>query len=135
MDQRGRKSVASLSVVSDVVTIPRPEPPAKLTDEQADIWRGIVNANSADWFRPETQPLLVQYCRMVVALDSIELLISEREVNGCDADTLQKLEGIRDKRSRNLQSLARAMRLTQQSTYSARKTKPVLTLPKPWESK
>ena len=137
MEQRGRKSVASLTVISpsDVVSIPRPEPPVQLTEEQVEIWRSIVNANSADWFRPETQPLLTQYCRMVVALDRIELVIAEHEERGCDADTLSKLEGIRDKRSRNLQALARAMRMTQQSTYSAKKSKPALTLPKPWEQR
>jgi hypothetical protein len=65
MAQRGRKSAASLSIVS-VLGNERPAPPEDLTDEEAKEWRAIVGRMPADWFTRENFPLLVEYCRHVV---------------------------------------------------------------------
>ena len=61
MKQRGRRSSASLSVVSTEPLSP-PEPPSELTKRQVEIWRNIVSAMPPDWFLRAPQ-LLVQYCR------------------------------------------------------------------------
>jgi hypothetical protein len=64
MAQRGRKSASSLTVVrpsSEIVSfIRRPEPPAELTDEQAEEWRAIVGVMPADHFMRGNYPLLAQ---------------------------------------------------------------------------
>ena len=65
MGARGRKSAASLSVVTPFLQ--RPRPPAELTKEQAKEWRVIVNRLPPDWFQPEVFPLLVAYCRHVAS--------------------------------------------------------------------
>ena len=62
MGARGKKSAAELSVVSagGVETTRRPEPPAELTDEQAEVWQFIVAGYEAGRFDRGAQPLLAQ---------------------------------------------------------------------------
>jgi hypothetical protein len=56
MRQRGRKSAES-------VLLQRPDPPAELSIEQAEVWRAYVDQMPADWFRPEMWPMVCQLCR------------------------------------------------------------------------
>jgi hypothetical protein len=64
MRQRGRKSGESLAIVP--VALPqRPEPPAELSPEQADVWRAYVADMPADWFTPKTFPDLANLCGLV----------------------------------------------------------------------
>jgi len=58
--KRGRQSLADLAVVR--VTDERIDPPASLTEEQANEWRAIVNSLPADYFRPGDTPLLAAFC-------------------------------------------------------------------------
>ena len=55
MRQRGRKSAESLVVVPAVL-LQRPDPPAELSIEQAEVWRAYVADMPADWFTPKTWP-------------------------------------------------------------------------------
>jgi len=66
MAKRGRKSSASLSVISGngIEVISRPDAPVDLTDEQAAEWRAIVNRMPADWFTRET----VSIARLATAM-------------------------------------------------------------------
>jgi len=63
MRQRGRKSAESLVVVP--VLPQRPEPPAELLIEQAEVWRAYVDDMPAGWFTPKTWPDLIGLCRLV----------------------------------------------------------------------
>src|SRR5690349_15437450 len=126
MAQRGRKSAASLSL--GVVTgLPgqRPQPPDELTDEQADLWRAVVTTKPADWFQPDTHPLLSQYVRHVTAARVLATQIDGMDP-ACLADQehlqrYEKLLAMRERESRAINALARGMRLTQQSRYDAAK--------------
>jgi hypothetical protein len=123
MGARGKKSVASLSVVAPggIAAIERPEAPADLTDEQAAEWLNVVNRMPADWFPAETHRLLAQYCCHAVQARYVSQMISnllaEEQTNNwlLDYDRLLKMQ---ERESRAMTALARGMRITQQSTYS-----------------
>lgn len=70
MEGRGRKSAASLSVISGGV-VQRVEPPLGLTETQRDIWRETVAALPADWWNGSNAPLLAEYVR---AVDMVNVL-------------------------------------------------------------
>lgn len=134
--KRGPTSAAALTVISGdgIVSIRRPDPPDELTEEQADEWRAVVNRMAADWFPRETHGLLAQYCRHIVASRHVAQLIAKAESDDGDLDIRQynSLLMMQGREGRAATALARAMRLTQQSTYSAHKTKPQQAA-KPWQ--
>lgn len=133
MSQRGRKSAAALSVVTEkpVSYLERPEPPADLTAEQAEEWICVTDGLPAEWFSSVTHGLLTQYCRHVVAARKVSQLIAgaeaEKELIIEDYDRLLKMQ---EREGRALSSLATRMRITQQSTYDKTKKKP-FSLPAP----
>lgn len=136
MEQRGRKSVAGLSVISGegIVTLRRPEPELGLTDEQANEWREVVNRLPAEWFPRETHGMLAQYCRHVVSARRIAALIEEVEGReDFDLDQYDRLLKMQEREGRAISSLATRMRLSQQSTMSEQRKKPIKASRKPWE--
>lgn len=99
------------------------EPPPDLSAEQAEIWASIIVTKPADWFDAGTAPVLAAYCRAVVESRKIAAL-----VEAMTADMLLLDDGLaRYKELRKVQgalagevnTLARAMRLTQQAKYRA----------------
>src|SRR5262245_45860440 len=57
---------------NDLVVVPlpqfqKPEPPADLEPEVAQVWRETVQPLKADHFHDGMHPLLICYCRSVVA--------------------------------------------------------------------
>src|SRR5690242_19332375 len=70
MGTRGRESLASLTVVSPL-RIERLEPPRDLTPSQAELWRSVIATKPADWFQPDSAPVLYEYCRAKSAADFI----------------------------------------------------------------
>lgn len=136
-EKRGRKSAASLGVVT---TLPeRPRPPACLHDEEAEIWNQVVGAHLGSWLGRDAIPLLVQYCRHVVRADRIAQSIHNYEMKdksdeGFDLDRWKTLLAIQEKESRAITSLARALRITHQAKYRADSAdaRPTPTNP-PWE--
>src|SRR5688500_14842040 len=76
MGQRGLKSSAALTVVP-LPGPQRPKPPTDLTGEEAAVWRGVVDGLPADWFPPESRPLLVDYCRHVCRSRGLARLIND----------------------------------------------------------
>jgi phage terminase small subunit len=65
MNHRGRKSMASLSVVSPVEPVERLRPPAFLAPEEAEVFADIIAATSAKHFRPSDLPLLTAYAQAI----------------------------------------------------------------------
>jgi hypothetical protein len=133
-----RKSAASLAVA-------RPElgnkasPPHALSERQRALWLQIVSAKPADWFSPETHPMLAA---LVAHIETFELL--EREFRGLDkVDTaerlvwLDRLSKLRERESRAIATLSTKLRLTNQSRYTpkAAGTASRRTGPAPWETK
>jgi hypothetical protein len=62
MRKPGRKSAAELSVIAPDVRMQRPEPPAKLAEEEQAIWREIVAKVRPGWFW-SSENLLEVYVR------------------------------------------------------------------------
>ncbi|BAQ16925.1 hypothetical protein [Methyloceanibacter caenitepidi] len=168
MGERGRQSKKTQpaekggSVPAEAPTIERierPPPPDVLTDEQAEIWRQVVNRLPADWFKAETLPLLEAYCRHAVQsrrvaalIEQMELAESERIARKSkkktrkaksedaedddapfpfkDYDRLLKMQA---RESGTLASLSVKLRISQSTTYDKSKAKGGSGKKTPWE--
>ena len=137
MKNRGRRSAASLLMVPAAVEqFPRQRPPAELSREQAAVWNAIVRAEPADWFSAPTRPVLVQYCRHIVAarraaemIKALEASIAEMfAADGANqfaitlsaSEEFDRLLKMQERESRVIASLATKMRITQQATTNHR---------------
>jgi hypothetical protein len=148
MKSRGRRSAASLSLVSNQVeAIPRQRAPSELTKEQAGIWNAVVAAEPADWFSGSTRPLLAQYCRHIAAARHVAAMIASLD-GAIAAQTAERsgdriaimlsavkafdrLQKMQERESRAIASLATKMRITQQATINQRGNR--IESKKPWE--
>ena len=131
-----RKSIASLSVVqaSGLDSIQRLAPPEDMIPQEAQLWSDVVDAKPADWFQPDTVPLLTEYCRAKVMCDRLRLQI---EVAIAEGEVPKDLMKLRDMEAKRLMSIATKLRLTQQSRYtpgSAGTASKKGQAPRPWQS-
>lgn len=141
MQQRGRKSAASLAVVgSEIPGITRIPPPMTLSDGERAVWLATVNSKPAEWFGLEHVPLLVNYVRHVVAADVLDGQIRDFDPEWLKGDEglsrYEKLRKIFRQETEAINRLARAMRLTHQSIYRADKAATLTDRArgrKPWE--
>lgn len=140
MQQRGRKSAASLSVIAGSID-GRPQPPADLNEKQREIWERTVANEAADTFKTAAlQQLLKEYCRHVVTSAKLAAMIEAMErLEVMSADDLSDYDGLlrmRDRETKAIASKATKLRLTNQSRYTpqaagtANKAKQDL---KPWQ--
>jgi hypothetical protein len=141
MKQRGRKSAASqgLPVASpQTQVVRRPDAPLDLTPEESQEWNRVTEAMPADWFSPESFPLLSQYCRHIVSARRVSQLI-DQEIARTDVDVAQidKLLQMQSRETASLKAMAASMRLSQQASYSARgaggEKSRRNTVKRPWE--
>ena len=115
-----------------ITAIERPEPPDYLTNEQATVWRSVVNRLPADWFPPVTHALLAQFCRHVTSARHIAGLIEKLAQS--DASSLilfDRLLRMQERETRVISSLATRLRMTNQSRFSRNK-RTGTTVSKPW---
>ena len=134
--QRGRVSAAALEIVPKVFDrVERLRPPAELTDEETEVWAGVVNTQPADWLSPGAAPLLAQYCRHVVQAKRVAALI-EQATSAPDLGVkdYERLLRMQQRESVIVALLATKMRLSQQSTTNHRGNKRPTVTRKPWES-
>lgn len=133
MGQRGKKNALEASVVP-INGVDRPAPPTTLTDEQQAVWLKVVDALPADWFRPESVEVLVQYCRHAVTARRVAELIKqiESEVD-FDVEKYDRLLKMQEREGRALSSLATRLRITPQATRDSKSKKPS-QVKRPWES-
>lgn len=120
MGSRGRKSAAELSVIgaAGVAITRRPEPPAELGDEMAEVWRAQVNSRPAAYFDAAAQRLLVQFCRHTVAARRVAQLIRQAEMEDeFFPDDWMKLLRAQQRESAMIATLATKLRTAPQSTY------------------
>jgi hypothetical protein len=131
MRKRGRKSVASLSVVAPDVRMQRPEPPAKLSAEEKAIWREIVAKVKPDWFW-SSEHLLVCYVRTLAH----ERMLADW-IKQTDKSNPHYLDLLRMHRTETMlcANLAGKLRLTPRSTVDRYAPKLASSLPKPWGEK
>jgi transposase len=134
LKQRGRKSSESLTVVPILPAVgpQRPEPPAELTPEQAEVWKTTVSAMRPTWFGAETWPLLTELCRHV-ALS--RLLAIEATDPGKDLKRFSRLASMHLRESSMVAMLSTRLRLTPRSRVDPRTDgrDPTAGLRKPWE--
>jgi hypothetical protein len=140
MGKRGPKSSAELAITDRVTIVNRPEPPYELwRNEEQDVWRRVVSDVPADWFTSRNTDLLVEYCTHVVSCRRLAQMIHEMERGADDLDLRgwTSLMRAHAQQSARVQALATSMRITQQSTYSAKSGNTALeghkTGKKPWE--
>jgi hypothetical protein len=136
MEQRGRKSAARLAIVrpDGVVSVPRLLPPDDMPEEQARLWVEVVSSKPADWFEAASAQILADFCRHTVSCRRLSAIIERLEAgDDLDIEQYTKLLRAREVESRASKALATAMRLTQQATYSARKSSRVVNTPRPWQ--
>lgn len=136
MKQRGRPSSSALTLPSpeSLDRVDRLRPPHQLTDEETEVWFGVVNSEPADWFSPSTAPLLAQFCRHVVQSNRIAGLIeqatSDKNLLIEDYDRLLKMA---DRETKAILLTATKMRISQQSTTNHRGNKKPNAIRRPWE--
>ena len=132
-----KKSVAELSVTA-VDSLGRIAPVSCLTPPQKAVWVKVVNARPADWFGEEHIELLKQYCRHSVQSDILADEISKFDPKWLDDEEglkrWDKLHNMQDRETKAINTLARSMRLTQQSLIRADKVVKSQKAKKPWES-
>jgi len=137
MGQRGPKNRLELSVVPSSVigAIKRPDPPAHLTDAQADVWISVVDCLPADWFPTDVHGTLEQYCRHVVAARKVAQLVEQFEASDdLQIEEYDRLLKMQEREGRALSSLATRLRITPQARHHARKDAGKGKVKKPWEN-
>ena len=77
---------------------------------------------------------MAQYCRHVVAARHVAQLVARMEDgDDIDIEAYDRLLKMQEREGRALSSLATRMRMTQHSTYDAKKGKGKVTAKKPWD--
>lgn len=127
MGSRGRKSGAELAVIAGgkgAVGKSRLDPPAELTEEEAEIWTAVVGSEAPGWFDGvAVQQILADYCRHTVAANLLSATISAAMKKGGKPDErvslrdLQLYLRMRDLETRAIGDKATKLRLTNQSRY------------------
>ena len=109
----------------------RLQAPADLSEFQQAVWAATVNARPANWFGDEHLPILLQYVRHVESANDVQRQLSAYDFEYLADDD----EGLKLRRyecllrlqaleSNMINTLARAMRMTQQSLYRGEKRIP-----------
>ena len=136
MKQSGRKSVSSIGV-APLAVYTRLQPVDGLTDAERREWLTVVNARPADWFGPEHATMLTHYVRHKTISDGLVT-----QIHNFDPARLADDEGIKrydallkmlDRETKQITSLLRSMRMTQQSLIRAEKRLNPTRSRKPWE--
>jgi len=141
MRTRGRRSAAEMAVV-DGGFAKRPEPPSILTFRQVEIWNEVVSSEPAEFFNTgATRGLLAEYCIHREETEKITRVInrytSASLTSHSETQDYHNFLRMRDLETKLVVSLARSLRLTNQSRYedrtAARDARKVAPGPKPWE--
>src|SRR5262245_16960699 len=114
MRQRGRKSSASLSVVS-VTEVPRPAPPRRLSRQERTIWRELVARFRADHFHGAEHLLEA----LVQAIDLQRFLDKQirTAITSQDEKRLAALILMQRQQTQAVGNLGRHLRITPRSRY------------------
>jgi hypothetical protein len=129
MEQRGRKSAESLQVVP--ISAPeRPEPPARFTAEEAELWRSVVGGMRPDWFGAAARPLLEIYIFELATAQRIAAELRGLKVTDPQFKRLRTMFG---QASKLAALLASRLRLTPRANRESVREARVYSGPRPWE--
>jgi hypothetical protein len=92
-----------------------PEPPPDWPECLQARLRAIVGAHPFGWWSAANEPLLHEYVRALDMAERLQAMLDALDVQTCPVAELQGLLQARDRESKRALSLARTMRLTQQS--------------------
>jgi hypothetical protein len=127
--QRGRKSQESLSVVP--ISVPqRPEPPDRLDEAEAGIWRSVVAGMRPDWFGAAAHNLLEIYVVEVATAQRIAAELRGLEVGD---PKFKRLRTMLIQASKLTALLASRLRLTPQANRRSIRDARTYSGPRPWE--
>ena len=122
MKHAGRKSGPSLATVT-ALPVRLLAAPDDLSAEQAEVCGQVVATKPSDWWDAGSVPLLAAYCRAVVESRKISALVESMSADMLLLDDglarYKELRKIQAALSGEVNTLARAMRLTQQAKYRA----------------
>jgi len=94
----------------------------------------VVNRLPADWFQDETLACLEAYCAHAANCRWFGQMLAEmRGADQVDMDEVDRVTRLHERESRAMSSLATRLRITPQSTYDAKKKKPIQAA-RPWEA-
>ena len=122
MNQRGRKSAASMEVATlaaSVTATKRLQPPVHISEAEISVWLEVVNDQPAEAFTATHAPLLELYCRHIV-----QARVIADEVANFDRAWMADDEGLKrydrllamaERESRAASSLATRLRITRQA--------------------
>lgn len=123
MAQRGRKSAASLAVVTPIADH-RPAPPEGVSAEQAAEWTAIVRRLPVGYFPRECHGLLAAYVKHLATFRLLsESIDAFQGAWLADDDGLKRygdLLALREREGRAMSSLATRLRITPQSRIYAK---------------
>ena len=126
MGQRGPKSAADLSTApaTDLNEAKqRPPAPEGLTEDERSIWRRVVAAMPAGWFKREHVELLARYCQHQVRAERFNrwanATTGETLNDGFSLEDFDRLCRMAERESRASLALARSMRITHQAQLRA----------------
>lgn len=122
MKQRGQQSAAALVTVTSMPMRLLPAP-LDLTEEESAIWCRVVATKPGDWWDAGNMPLLASMCRAVVQSELVGEQVRLVSAHLADDDGLARyklLRKLQAELSGEINTLARAMRLTQQSKYNTK---------------
>ncbi len=120
-----RKSSAALATVCVDVSRTMPaQPPAELSDAQAQVWRDVVSSLRGDWINCGMFPILVEYCRHVCRARLLEAEIAHFDQEWIKVDggleRLDRLMRMADVETKAIVNCARQLRLTVQAQMHPR---------------
>jgi hypothetical protein len=120
--KRGRRSAAELMITAGTDgSIVRPDAPYSLRDPaEVAVWRAVVAAMPADFFKAGSFALLIQFCRHSVAADRVAQLIEAFcKRKKIDCSEFASLLAMQSLESANIIRLSRQLRLSPQAVYRA----------------
>ncbi len=139
--KRGRKSTDDLLTVGPVIVAERPEAPYTLwRDEEAEVWRRVVEDLPPGRITGRNADLLAEYCSHVVSAQRIRQMIRQAETGGdtIDLGEWRALMRAHAQQSARVQSLATSLRIAPQVTIGPKAGGRVLachfTGKKPWDT-
>lgn len=140
MTKPGRKSAAEMATFAPTADKQvRPDADYSLADEQAEVWRAVIDSLPADWIGAEALPLLSAYCRTTVALRRLGQLIHQHEFSDGPMDLAAYSVLLKNhaQQAQILKTLGTSLRLTPQSRYRAETAARTIDGkrpgPRPWE--
>lgn len=149
--KRGRVSAAELEIRAlktddTVVSLPAPEPPAELSEEEAALWSAIIAAFPIEHFTTEVRPLLSAFVQHTVHAQHLKAQIAEVQayIDGTEeahrltiamdqSAALDKLERRWARQTKAASDLSMRLRIAPQALTRSEATRRPASGLKPWE--